>query len=108
MDELLLKLTNETKRKSVKRKCAATNVQCDMRESRDELDLITSFQRYIHTANEPEKNLLKFKAAERLGPRSIGGNILKISNLFPEEVAEGYLTIYGHVLATRYLISSKH
>ena len=104
MDELLLKLTNETKRKSVKRKYTAANVQCDVKESRDEMDLIASFQKYIHIANEPEKKLLKFKTEERLGSRSSGSNILKISNLFPEEVAEGCLPIYGHALAVRYLI----
>lgn len=92
-----MKLTYETKRKSVKRKCAVANVQCNVRESQDEVHLIKLFQNYVNTANEPEKNLLKFKAAERLGSRSSGSNILKISNLFPEEVAEGCLTIYSHI-----------
>lgn len=94
MDDLLLKLTNEAKHKSVKRKRQIVNTHSDASESRNESDLILAFQNYIHKTGEPEKDLLKFCAAERLGHRSSSSKILKISNLFPLEVAEGCLIFY--------------
>lgn len=88
MDELLLELANSTSRKSLKRKVAGdANKEHPNLEEEDEL--IAKFRLWIHDPIEPEKRLESFRAESRLGNRVSCSSIVKIQNLFPEEVANG-------------------
>jgi hypothetical protein len=90
MDELLLQMSSDIKRKHRKRKN-----EIELKSGRkgtiqqDENSLINKFQTWIHTPAVPEKWLEKFQAEEKLGSRSHHKPVLKLPNFFPVEVAEG-------------------
>jgi hypothetical protein len=90
MDELLLQLSSDLKRKPHKRKNEVELKSSKKRTiQKDENFLIDKFQTWIHTPAAPEKWLEKFQATEKLGSRSHLKPVLKLSNFFPVEVAEG-------------------
>jgi hypothetical protein len=90
MDELLLQMSSDLKRKPHKRK---NEVELKSNKKRtiqqDENSMIDKFRTWIHTPVVPEKWLEKFQATEKLGSRLHHKPVLKLSNFFPVEVAEG-------------------
>ena len=90
MDALLEAMTNNIRRKSLKRKDTGINKvdkeQCTIAE---EDESIEKFRRWIHDPVEPEKMMRTFGAEDMLGDRSSCGAIIKIQNLFPVDVADG-------------------
>ena len=59
---------------------------------------ISKFLTWIHDGVEPEKRMMEFGAAEKLGCRSSSGEraVVKIQNFLPEDVAEGqYMCHYN-------------
>ena len=90
MDALLEQMTNNLKRKSLKRKDTGIN-KVDKEQSTiiEEDESIENFRRWIHDPVEPEKSMRSFGAEDLLGDRSSCGAIIKIQNLFPRDVADG-------------------
>jgi hypothetical protein len=91
MEELLLQMTSDLKRKPHKRKNEVELKKSSKKNTvlLDENSMIDKFQTWIHTPAVPEKWLAKFQATEKLGSRLQPKPVLKLSNFFPVEVAEG-------------------
>lgn len=88
MDELLLQMASDMKRRPAKRKKIEEPAKREL-TSQQQDERISSFRSWIHTPIEPEKRMRSFCAAEKLGIRSSSTAVVKISNIFPNEVAEG-------------------
>lgn len=60
-------------------------------ENRREEESMAIFKSWIHNPVKPEKRMLQFNVAALLGNRASNStsDIVKISNLFPLDVAEG-------------------
>ena len=88
MEALLADMTSKMNRRSVKRKSVACQAEEEI--SLQEQDaLISSFRSWIHQPIEPEKRMMRHQAEKNLGCRSSNKGVVKITNLFPQEVAEG-------------------
>lgn len=90
-------MSSDLKRKPHKRKNEVELKSSSKRTNiQDELSLIDAFQTWIHTPEVPEKWLEQFQAAEKLGSRLQPKPVLKLSNFFPAEVAEGQYDFQQH------------
>jgi hypothetical protein len=91
LDALVLQMSSRnTNKKSVSIVKTVGEVNNELLKQQEEKSMAI-FRSWIHNPVEPEKRMEKFKVAERLGDRALNikSDIVKISNVFPVDVAEG-------------------
>ena len=90
MEELLAKMSGEMNGRRTKRKHIVAKPS-DFLTTEQQDQYINKFRSWIHGGVEPEKRMMEFCAAEKLGCRSSCGEraVVKIHNFLPEDVAEG-------------------
>lgn len=90
MDELLARMSSEMNGKSTKRKHNEVKPNDSLTPEQQE-KYINKFLTWIHNGVEPERRMIEFSAAEKLGCRSSYGEraVVKIQNFLPGDVAEG-------------------
>ena len=90
MEELLAKMSGEMNGKCTKRKHIDAKPS-DFLTTEQQDQYINKFRTWIHDGVEPEKRMMEFCAAKKLGSRSSCGEraVVKIQNFLPEDVAEG-------------------
>lgn len=98
MDELLARMSSEMNGKNTKRKRNELKPIDSLTPEQQEL-YINKFLTWIHNGAEPEKRMIEFGAAEKLGCRSSCGEraVVKIQNFLPGDVAEGWYLSHDKV-----------
>jgi hypothetical protein len=86
MDELLARMSSEMNGKSTKRKHNEVKPNYSLTPEQQ-----NKFLTWIHNGIEPERRMIEFGAAEKLGCRASCGvrAVVKIQNFLPGDVAEG-------------------
>lgn len=88
MEALLAEMSGKMNSGSRKRKSSSSQAAQETTVQEQDAS-IAAFRSWIHEPLEPEKRMQRFLADESLGTRSSDKGIVRISNLFPQEVAEG-------------------
>jgi hypothetical protein len=91
LDALVLQMSNRNTNKRTDRNIMTIGKVKHESEKQQEEKSMAIFRSWIHNPVEPEKRMEKFKVAEKLGDRALNmkSDIVKITNLFPIDVAEG-------------------
>jgi hypothetical protein len=91
LDALVLQMSSRNTNKKIDRNVITIGKTNQESEKQQEEKSMEIFRSWIHNPVEPEKRMEKFKVAEKLGDRALNmtSDIVKITNVFPIDVAEG-------------------